>query len=83
VSKRHIQCEEIAESFPLAKSYEADGSSITIKEDVWIGMDALILGGVTMGKGAVVAARSLVTKDVAPYTLVGGVPTKVIGSVPE
>lgn len=46
-------------------------------------MDALILGGVTMGKGAVVAARSLVTKDVAPYTLVGGVPTKVIGSVPE
>ena len=82
-SKRHKQCEEIAEGFPLAKSYEAGGGSITIKEDVWIGMDALILGGVTIGKGAVVAARSVVTKDVAPYTLVGGVPALKIGVVPK
>ena len=82
-SKRHIQCEELAFDFPLTRSYESHGGNITIEDDVWVGMDALILGGVTIGKGAIVAARSVVTKNVPPYTIVGGIPAKKIGEVPD
>lgn len=52
---------------------------ITIKDRVWICTRSTVLGGVTIGEGAVVAAGSLITKDVEPYTIVGGVPAKVIG----
>lgn len=51
---------------------------ITIGHDVWIGYEALILSGVTIGHGAIIGARAVVTKDVAPYTIVGGVPAKFI-----
>lgn len=51
---------------------------ITIGHDVWIGLRAIILRGVTIGDGAVVAAGAVVTKDVAPYTIVGGTPAKPI-----
>jgi putative colanic acid biosynthesis acetyltransferase WcaF len=51
---------------------------ITIKNDVWIGANCIILAGVTIGEGAVVAAGSVVTKDIAPFTIVGGVPAKLI-----
>ena len=51
---------------------------IEISDDVWIGTNALILSGVHIGKGAVVAAGSVVTKDVPPFAIVGGVPAKVI-----
>ena len=51
---------------------------IKIGKRVWIGENAVILGGVTIGDGAVVAANAVVTKDVPPYTIVGGVPAKVI-----
>ena len=51
---------------------------ITIGDDVWIAANAIILKGVTVGKGAVIAAGAVVNKDVAPYTLVGGVPAKKI-----
>ena len=81
--KRHEQCEEIAFNFPLTKSYDANGESIIIENDVWVGMEVLILGGVKIGEGAIVSARSLVTKDVDPYTIVGGVPAKIIGKVPR
>ena len=49
-----------------------------IAHDVWIGSEAMIMAGVTIGSGAVVAARAVVTKDVAPYTVVGGNPAQVI-----
>lgn len=52
--------------------------SITIGDDVWIGGNASILAGVTIGKGAVVAAGAVVTKDVPPYSVVAGVPARVI-----
>lgn len=49
-----------------------------IGNDVWIGYEAVILSGVTIGDGAVIGARAVVTKDVPPYTIVGGVPAKTI-----
>ncbi len=51
---------------------------VTIGKDVWIGSHATVLAGVTIGDGAVVAAGAVVTKDVPPKTVVGGVPAKVI-----
>lgn len=47
---------------------------IVVGNDVWIGWEAVIMSGVTVGDGAVVAARAVVTRDVAPYEIVGGVP---------
>lgn len=52
--------------------------SVVIGNDVWIGVGAILLAGVTIGDGAVVAAGAVVTKDVPPYTVVGGVPAKPI-----
>lgn len=52
--------------------------SVTIGNDVWIGHAAIILPGVTIGDGAVIAAGGVVSKDVAPYTIVGGVPAKTL-----
>ena len=51
---------------------------VSIGNDVWIGENAIILGGVKVGNGAVIAAGAIVTKDVPPYAIVGGVPAKVI-----
>lgn len=51
---------------------------IIIEDDVWIGQRCTILSGVKIGQGAVVAAGSVVSKDVPPYSIVGGVPAKVI-----
>jgi acetyltransferase-like isoleucine patch superfamily enzyme len=56
-----------------------DPRPVVIEDHVWIGMHAMILPGVTIGRGAVVAAGALVTKDVAPREIVGGVPARPIG----
>lgn len=53
-------------------------SPIVIEDDVWIGHGATILKGVKIGKGAIVAAGAVVTRDVEPYSIVGGVPAKLI-----
>ena len=53
---------------------------IVIEDDVWIGFDCIILKGVTIGKGAVIGAGTVVSKDVSPYTVVVGNPPRVIGS---
>ena len=52
--------------------------NIVVGSDVWIGYEAVILAGVTIGDGAIVAARAVVTQDVPPYTIVGGVPARPI-----
>lgn len=52
---------------------------IYIENDVWIGAHSVILGGITIHNGAVVAANSVVTKDVPPYSIVGGIPARIIG----
>lgn len=51
---------------------------VTIRKDVWIGCGAIILPGVTIGEGAVVAAGSVVTRDVEAFSIVGGCPAKLI-----
>jgi len=52
--------------------------SAEIGNDVWIGVKAVVLQGVNIGTGAIVAAGAVVTKDVPPYAIVGGVPAKII-----
>lgn len=51
---------------------------IVIGNDVWIGYEAVIMAGVTIGDGAIIGTRAVVTKDVPPYAIVGGVPAKMI-----
>jgi acetyltransferase-like isoleucine patch superfamily enzyme len=60
-----------------------DSAPIVIEDDVWIGFKSTILKGVTLGRGAVVAACSVVTHDVEPFTLVAGNPARVIRSLPN
>jgi acetyltransferase-like isoleucine patch superfamily enzyme len=54
---------------------------VTICDKAWIGFNSIILRGVTVGEGAVVACGSIVTKDIPPYTIVGGNPAKVIRTI--
>ena len=56
---------------------------ITIGDDVFIGMNSMVLKGVTIGRGSVIAAGSVVTKDLPPGVLAGGVPAKVIRRLPD
>lgn len=79
-AERHKQCEHIAH-VGLIDSYVAGGGDIIIGDDVWIGMDSIILGGVTIGNGSVVAAGSVVTKSVPEKVLVGGVPARMIKTI--
>jgi acetyltransferase-like isoleucine patch superfamily enzyme len=65
----------IGEPFPISGD---KFGKVTIEEDVWIGANCIITSGVTIGKGAVVAAGSVVTKDVLANSIVGGVPAKLI-----
>ena len=59
------------------KAWDNKGD-IVIGNDVWIGYEAVIMAGVTIGDGAIIGTRAVVTKDVPPYTIVGGVPAKLI-----
>ena len=62
----------------VADSYFNEFSPIKIGNDVWIGARAIIMDGITIGDGAIVAAGAVVTKDVPSYAIVGGVPAKVL-----
>jgi acetyltransferase-like isoleucine patch superfamily enzyme len=57
---------------------EMDRQRVSIGADVWIGARAIILGGIKIGHGAIIAAGAIVNKDVPPYAIVGGVPAKFI-----
>jgi len=59
------------------KQYPHKGD-LVIGNDVWIGYEATLMAGITIGDGAIIAAKSVVTKDVPPYSIVGGNPAKVI-----
>ena len=60
------------------RGFEITSKPITIKDNVWVATGAIVLPGVTIGAGAVVAAGSVVVKDVEPWTVVGGNPAKFI-----
>jgi len=60
-----------------ANGFEPAGDTV-IGNDVWIGSEAILMPGVTIGDGAVIGTRALVTRDVAPYAIVGGNPARVI-----
>ncbi|MEO1006662.1 MAG: Vat family streptogramin A O-acetyltransferase, partial [Cyanobacteria bacterium J06638_38] len=62
---------------PKANEYPFKGNTV-IGNDVWIGYEATIMPGVTIGDGAIIAAKSVVTKEVSPYTIIGGNPAKMI-----
>ena len=66
-----LECQNVAAAWD-------NKGDIVIGNDVWIGYEAVILAGVTIGDGAIVGARAVVTKDVPPYTIVGGVPARPI-----
>ena len=61
----------------VASAWDNKGD-IIIGNDVWIGYEAVILSGVTIGDGAIIGTRAVVTEDVPPYTIVGGIPAKPI-----
>lgn len=65
------------EKTDVARSWDNKGD-IIIGNDVWIGFEAVIMAGVTIGDGAIIGTRAVVTKDVPPYTVVGGIPAKPI-----
>ncbi len=71
-------------TFPFKVKYFGDTlesstkGAIVVEDDVWIGYQTLIMSGVTIGQGAIVAAGSVVTRNVAPYTIVGGNPARYI-----
>jgi acetyltransferase-like isoleucine patch superfamily enzyme len=64
---------------PQSPSHVSRGGAVVIGHHAWIASRAIILPGVTVGEGAVVAAGAVVTKDVPPLAIVGGVPAKIIG----
>lgn len=65
--------------FDVKEKNPEDDLAVTVCDDTWIGCRAVILKGVTIGTGAIVAAGAVVTKSVPEYAIVGGVPAKVIG----
>lgn len=61
----------------ITDAWDSKGD-IVIGNDVWIGYDAIIMSGVKIGDGAIIGTRAIVTNDVPPYTIVGGIPAKII-----
>ncbi|TPG76427.1 antibiotic acetyltransferase [Pseudomonas arsenicoxydans] len=59
-------------------SFTPEAANVTIGNDVWIGHDAMILEGVSIGTGAIIATRALVTRDVPPYAIVAGAPANIV-----
>jgi maltose O-acetyltransferase len=71
----------IIPSLTLNKRYEDRthiGKNIILEDDVWIATNATVIGGVTVGKGSIIATGSVVTKNIPPYVLAGGIPARII-----
>ena len=76
--ERRAELEKLATRSPRRASAETSAQPIHIGSNVWIGFDSCVLPGATIGQGAVVGARSVVTTDVPPYSIVAGNPARVI-----
>jgi acetyltransferase-like isoleucine patch superfamily enzyme len=79
---RHIQYKEIISS-GHPKSIDLKEEDVFLEDDVWVGANSTILKGTTIGRGAIISAGSVVTKDVNPYTIVGGNPATFIKNILE
>lgn len=64
---------------PQSPTFEAVGGKVTIHDNAWVSGRAIILPSISVGEGAVIASGAVVTKDVLPYTMIGGVPARLIG----
>lgn len=64
---------------PQSKSFGDRGGDVVVGDRVWIGYRAIVMPGIQIGEGAVVAAGAVVTKDVEPFTIVAGVPARQVG----
>ncbi len=65
-------------AIPMVQQGKTEPKKVTLKNNCWLGRNVVVLPGITIGEGAIVGANSVVTKDVAPFTIVGGVPAKLI-----
>lgn len=74
--KQNGQC--FVSEIKFEEYLDIDGYRIIVGNDVWIGSHSIIRGGITIGDGAIIAMGAVVTKDVPPYAIVGGVPAKII-----
>jgi len=79
--KRRIEYKDVITKGYIENNNEIRTAPIVIGDDVWISFNASVLKGVTIGKGAVIAAGAVVTKDVEPFTLVAGNPAKPINKL--
>lgn len=79
--ERHAHFKEILSNGHPKSGLDLNEKPIIINDDSWIGFNAVILKGVSIGRGAIVAANSLVTKNVPPFTVVAGNPARVIKKV--
>jgi acetyltransferase-like isoleucine patch superfamily enzyme len=80
-SERHQQFKNIiASGHPC--NIDLSEQSVRIEDDVWIGCMSIILKGVSIGRGAIIGAGSIVTKNVPPYTIVAGNPASIIREIP-
>jgi carbonic anhydrase/acetyltransferase-like protein (isoleucine patch superfamily) len=78
ITERRRQLDRVSSRVPRRVEADVPARSIRIGDNVWIGFDTCILPGVTIGEGSIVGARSVVTEDVAPYSIVAGNPAKFI-----
>lgn len=65
-------------NIPMVQQGDTKESIPIIEDDVWIGRGAIIMPGVILGKGSIIGAGAVVTKDVEPYSIVGGIPAKLL-----
>ncbi|NLF14960.1 MAG: acyltransferase [Anaerolineaceae bacterium] len=61
------------------RAQPTEGKPIVVEDDVWLGASAIVLGGVTIGRGSVVGAGSVVTRSLPPYSIARGVPAQIVG----
>jgi acetyltransferase-like isoleucine patch superfamily enzyme len=78
---RHKHFQEILTVGHPCENIDIPTAPVTIEDDVWIGFNSTILKGVTIGRGAIIGASSVVTKDVPAYTIVAGNPAKFIRNI--
>jgi acetyltransferase-like isoleucine patch superfamily enzyme len=78
LGKRQIALQEAAESPDRPMPYHSEPLPVVLEDNVWIGFDSVIMPGVTIGQGAIIGSKTVITEDVPPYAVVVGNPQKII-----